>query len=42
MIGGNRIQMVGADQKDDAKQIECINNAVADQADAILLAANWT
>lgn len=28
------------DQKDDAKQIECINNAVADQADAILLAAN--
>ena len=30
----------GPDQKDDAKQIECINNAVADQADAILLAAN--
>ena len=28
------------DVKDDAKQIECINNAVADEADAILLAAN--
>lgn len=28
------------DVKDDAKQIECINNAVADKADAILLAAN--
>lgn len=26
--------------KDDAKQIECINNAVADQADAILMAGN--
>ncbi|WMC94388.1 substrate-binding domain-containing protein [Kineothrix sp. MB12-C1] len=28
------------DVKDDAKQIECINNAVADNANAILLAAN--
>lgn len=28
------------DVKDDAKQIECINNAVADGAQAILLAAN--
>mgnify|MGYP001401614157 CR=1 FL=1 len=28
------------DVKDDAKQIECINNAIADEANAILLAAN--
>ena len=30
----------GPDVKDNAKQIECINNAVADGADLILLAAN--
>ena len=28
------------DKKDDAKQVECINNAVADGANAILIAAN--
>ena len=33
-------QWLAPDVKDDAKQIECINNAVAGGADAILLAAN--
>ena len=34
------VDFMAPDVKDDAKQIECINNAVADEADAILLAAN--
>lgn len=33
-------EWLAPDVKDDAKQIECINNAVAGGADAILLAAN--
>lgn len=41
-IGADKIEYkwLAPDQKDDAKQIEQINNAVADGADAILLAAN--
>ena len=39
-LGGIEYKWSAPDQKDDAKQIECINNAVADEADAILLAAN--
>ena len=39
-LGAIEYKWSAPDQKDDAKQIECINNAVADQADAILLAAN--
>ena len=31
---------IAPDVKDDAKQIECVNNAVADGATAILVAAN--
>lgn len=39
-IGGVKYQWLAPDVKDDQKQIECINNAVAAGADAILLAAN--
>lgn len=41
-IGADKIsyKWLAPDQKDDAKQIELINNAVADGANAILLAAN--
>ena len=33
-LGGIEYKWSAPDQKDDAKQIECINNAVADEADA--------
>jgi ribose transport system substrate-binding protein len=39
-IGGIEYQWTAPDVKDDAKQIEMINNAVANGANAILLAAN--
>lgn len=39
-LGNVEYKWSAPDVKDDAKQIECINNAVADGADAILLAAN--
>ena len=39
-IGGITYKWLAPDVKDDAKQIESINNAVAGGADAILLAAN--
>ena len=39
-IGNVDYKWLAPDVKDDAKQIECINNAVADNAKAILLAAN--
>lgn len=39
-LGSIEYKWSAPDQKDDAKQIECINNAVADEADAILLASN--
>ncbi len=39
-LGNVEYKWSAPDVKDDAKQIECINNAVADKADAILLAAN--
>lgn len=39
-LGNVEYKWLAPDVKDDAKQIECINNAVADKADAILLAAN--
>ncbi len=39
-LGNVDYKWTAPDVKDDAKQIECINNAVADGADAILLAAN--
>src|SRR5574344_931322 len=39
-IGGVKYQWLAPDVKDDQKQIECINNAVAGGANAILLAAN--
>jgi ribose transport system substrate-binding protein len=39
-LGGIEYKWLAPDVKDDAKQIECINNAVAGGADAILLAAN--
>lgn len=39
-LGNVEYKWLAPDVKDDAKQIECINNAVADEADAILLAAN--
>jgi len=39
-LGGIQYKWLAPDVKDDAKQIECINNAVAGGADAILLAAN--
>ena len=39
--GGNvEYQWLAPDEKNDAKQIECINNAVAGGANVILLAAN--
>ena len=37
---GCEYKWIAPDVKDDAKQIECVNNAVADGADAILVAAN--
>ena len=37
---GVTVDFMAPDVKDDAKQIECINNAVADGYDAILVAAN--
>lgn len=39
-LGNVDYQWTAPDVKDDAKQIECINNAVAGGANAILLAAN--
>jgi len=39
-LGNIEYKWLAPDTKDDAKQIECINNAVADGADVILLAAN--
>ena len=39
-LGNIDYHWLAPDVKDDAKQIECINNAVAAGADAILLAAN--
>lgn len=39
-LGNVEYKWTAPDVKDDAKQIECINNAVADGAKAILLAAN--
>ncbi|AEV28242.1 ABC-type sugar transport system, periplasmic component [Sphaerochaeta pleomorpha str. Grapes] len=39
-LGGIDYKWLAPDIKDDAKQIECINNAVAGGADAIMLAAN--
>ena len=39
-LGNVSYQWMAPDVKDDAKQIEMINNAVAAGADAILLAAN--
>ena len=39
-LGGITYKWLAPDVKDDAKQIECINNAVAGGANAILLAAN--
>lgn len=39
-LGNVDYQWLAPDVKDDAKQIECINNAVAGGANAILLAAN--
>lgn len=39
-LGNVEYKWTAPDQKDDAKQIECINNAVADGAEAILVAAN--
>lgn len=39
-LGDINYKWLAPDVKDDAKQIECINNAVAGGADAILLAAN--
>ncbi|MFA6695933.1 MAG: substrate-binding domain-containing protein, partial [Sphaerochaeta sp.] len=39
-LGGIEYKWLAPDVKDDAKQIESINNAVAGGADAILLAAN--
>ena len=39
-LGNVDYKWTAPDVKDDAKQIECINNAVADGAQAILLAAN--
>lgn len=39
-LGNVDYKWTAPDVKDDAKQIECINNAVADGANAILLAAN--
>ncbi len=39
-LGNVDYTWMAPDVKDDAKQIECINNAVAGGADAILLAAN--
>ncbi len=39
-LGNIDYRWLAPDVKDDAKQIECINNAVAGGADAILLAAN--
>ncbi len=39
-LGGIDYKWLAPDVKDDAKQIECINNAVAGGAEAILLAAN--
>lgn len=39
-LGNVEYSWIAPDVKDDAKQIECINNAVAAGADAILLAAN--
>ncbi len=39
-LGNVDYSWIAPDVKDDAKQIECINNAVAGGADAILLAAN--
>lgn len=38
--GAVSYKWIAPDIKDDNKQIECINNAIADGADAILLAAN--
>lgn len=37
---GSDYKWIAPDVKDDAKQIECVNNAIADGADAILVAAN--
>lgn len=37
---GCEYKWIAPDVKDDAKQIECVNNAVADGATAILVAAN--
>jgi ribose transport system substrate-binding protein len=39
-LGNITYKWIAPDVKDDAKQIECINNAVAGGANAILLAAN--
>lgn len=39
-LGNINYKWLAPDVKDDAKQIECINNAVAGGAEAILLAAN--
>lgn len=39
-IGGVRVEFMSPEQKDDAMQIEMINNAVANGTDLILLAAN--
>lgn len=39
-LGNVNLTWIAPDVKDDAKQIECINNAVAGGANAILLAAN--
>lgn len=39
-LGNVKYTWIAPDVKDDAKQIECVNNAVAVGADAILIAAN--
>lgn len=39
-LGNVEYTWIAPDVKDDAKQIECVNNAVAGGADAILIAAN--
>lgn len=39
-LGGVEYKWMAPDKKDDAQQIERINNAVADGADAIMIAAN--
>ena len=39
-LGNVEYKFMAPDKKDDAQQIECINNAVADGAQAIVIAAN--